>query len=291
MAKLNGKRLQAHLPDRALVRIAGDDATKFLQGILTCDVEKLAVGAAAFGALLTPQGKILFDFFLIRLGDCEYLADVASNLAQDFIKRLTFYRLRASVQFEQIDNLRVFAVWNSRPVPDDAVAVADPRHPDMGWRLYADRKPGGPTGDFHAHRIAVGMPEGGFDYTYGDTFPHEALMDQFHGVDFAKGCFVGQEVVSRMQHRGTARKRIVRVEAKRMLPAPGTEITGSGKPIGLLGSVDGYHGLAMLRLDRAAKAMAGGEPVRAGDVDLEPKLQSFVNFDWPGNSDERQSAQ
>ena len=135
--------------------------------------------------------------------------------------------------------------------------------------------------DYHAHRIALGVPEGGRDYAFGDTFPHEALFDQLNGVDFEKGCFVGQEVVSRMQHRGTARKRVVGVEGERPLPAPGAEILAGNIPIGTLGSVDGKSGLALVRLDRAEDAKAQGIPLRAGDVAISLRIPPFARFQVP----------
>jgi tRNA-modifying protein YgfZ len=280
MEQNNLQCLSEVLNDRALVRIGGADAETFLQGLFTCDLEDLEPGHAAFGALLTPQGKILFDFFLIRMAD-GYLADVASSIAADFVRRLNFYRLRARVEFSMVENTTVLACWQKRPETDGALCVADPRMAEMGWRLYGDAAPDCAAGDYLAHRVSLGMPSGGEDYAYGDTFPHEALMDQFRGVDFSKGCFVGQEVVSRMQHRGTARKRVVMASAETKLPAPGTEIRAGSTVLGQLGSVSQNHGLALVRLDRAAREIASGNAVRAGEIVLKLGLQSFVNYDWP----------
>ncbi|MCB1456886.1 MAG: folate-binding protein, partial [Nitratireductor sp.] len=123
--------------------------------------------------------------------------------------------------------------------------------------------------------------QGGQDYVYGDVFPHEVLMDQFGGVDFAKGCYVGQEVVSRMQHRGTARNRIIKVSADVPLPSFNTDILAGGKPAGTMGSSSGTHGLAMLRLDRIARAMAKGEMVTAGSLAIKPEIQEWAKFTWP----------
>ena len=131
-------------------------------------------------------------------------------------------------------------------------------------------------------RIRLGVPEGGRDYDFGDTFPHEALFDQLNGVDFTKGCYVGQEVVSRMQHRGTARKRIVPVEGEAPLPASGTSIEAGGVPIGALGSVSGASGLALIRLDRAEEALARGKTLTAGGVKIALRRPSFARFAVPG---------
>ena len=266
----------AKLDTRSLVNVTGEDAEKFLQALITCDVDHLSPGEGNFGALLTPQGKILFDFFIIRT-EAGFLVDVASALRDEFVKRLSFYKLRAKVVVAPADDLSVFAVWDG--IPADGMAIADPRLPEMGYRLYGPQKPEGEDADYEAHRIALGMPEGGTDYAYGDAFPHEALMDQFGGVDFAKGCYVGQEVVSRMQHRGTARKRVIVVEGD--LPAPGTEIEAGGKTAGTMGSSNGAAGLAMLRLDRVPAALDAGHALQAGGKTLTAKLQPWVKFGWP----------
>ncbi|HWK38985.1 MAG TPA: folate-binding protein, partial [Hyphomicrobium sp.] len=165
---------------------------------------------------------------------------------------------------------------------------ADPRLPDMGYRelatLRSDWALGGEESDsatqeeFHAHRIGLGVPEGGKDFGFGDAFPHEALFDQLHGVSFEKGCYVGQEVVSRMQNRGTARRRIVPVTADVALPDSGTAIKAGSVEIGTLGSTAGPRGLAMLRLDRAADFAAKGEALRAADVELHIELPPWATF-------------
>jgi tRNA-modifying protein YgfZ len=280
MEKNNHQCLSEVLNERAVVRIDGDNATAFLQGLVTCDVEDLEPGQAAFGALLTPQGKILFDFFLIRLEE-GYLADVAASQAADFIRRLNFYRLRAKVGFLLEETTAVVACWQNRPRVEGTLCITDPRLAEMGWRLYGGHAPDCAAGDYLAHRISLGMPSGGEDFAYGDTFPHEALMDQFRGVDFSKGCFVGQEVVSRMQHRGTARKRVVMVAAETPLPMPGTEIRAGATVLGYLGSVSQNRGLALVRLDRASREMAAGNGAMAGETDAKLMLQNFVNYGWP----------
>ena len=133
---------------------------------------------------------------------------------------------------------------------------------------------------YHARRIALGVPQGGRDYAYGETFPHEALYDQLDGVAFEKGCYIGQEVVSRMQHRGTARKRVVPIEGDGPLEA-GAEVMTGKLPVGTIGSVDGTHGLALLRLDRAASAQAQGIPLKAGDTTITVRLPDYATFEMP----------
>lgn len=264
-----------HLSDRSLIEISGEDAQGFLDNIITCNVIDLEIGKASFGALLTPQGKIMFDFFLIKT-EAGYLIDIAEPLAADFTKRLTFYRLRAKVNITPIDNINVYAVWDGEP-PADSLNVQDPRLSTIGIRVYSNETPDGEEADYTTHRITNGMPQGGDDYAYGEAYPHEVLMDQYGGVDFKKGCYVGQEVVSRMQHRGTAKKRIINVASDKPLPTSGTAITADGKPAGQMGSSADKNGLALLRLDRIAKA----EILAAGETKITPSLQNWVTFEMP----------
>ncbi len=263
------------LSERSCIRISGDDAELFLDNILTCQVVDLQSGEARFGALLTPQGKILFDFFLIKTED-GYLIDVAESLADEFVKRLTFYKLRAKVLIEKDPDLQV-AVIAKDSLPDAIATIQDPRHGDMGSRSYGRFETDGLVKDYDKTRIKLGIPEGGKDFAYGDAYPHETLMDQFGGVDFKKGCYVGQEVVSRMQHRGTAKKRVVLVHASQPLPNAETPIFADGKPAGTLGTVVGQEGLALVRLDRVAKA----ENLEADGVSVEVHLPDWVTFTMP----------
>ncbi len=265
------------LNDRSLIEVSGDDAENFLDNILTCKVAGLSKGQASFGALLTPQGKILFDFFLIKTG-AGYLLDVSSQLCPEFIKRLTFYRLRAKVTIEHRPDPKVFAIWGADISTSD-MCIKDPRLDAMGVRNYSGLAPQGNETDYTAHRIANGIAQGGHDFEYNNAYPHEVLMDQFGGVDFKKGCYVGQEVVSRMQHRGTAKKRIIIVKSNASLPPQGTTITADDKPAGTLGSVVMNQGLAMLRLDRIARA----EKILAGTTELTTELPDWVNFKMPEN--------
>ena len=137
---------------------------------------------------------------------------------------------------------------------------------------------------YESHRIALGVPRGGADFLYGDTFPHEADMDQLAGVDFEKGCFVGQEVVSRMQHRGTARTRVVPVRYDGFAPEAGLPVTAGDKPIGTFGSAAAGHGLALLRLDRTDDALAAGQQLTAGGVILTPHKPAWARFTFPGDA-------
>jgi folate-binding protein YgfZ len=276
----------ALLSDRAVVRVSGPAVHSFLQGLVTNDIDKAKPGGAIHAGLLTPQGKILFDFFVVPAGE-GFLLEIAKAKAAELVQRLGFYRLRAEVEIAENPSFTVAAAWGAPPrSADGAIAYADPRLPALGQRILL---PAGTslgnlgcslTGEdeYHAHRIALGVPDGGRDYAFGDAFPHEAMFDQLGGVDFNKGCFVGQEVVSRMEHRGTARKRIVGVEGEGPLPPSGTDITAGGTPIGTLGSVSGSSGLALLRLDRAEEAKAAGVPLRAGEVTVALRIPAWARL-------------
>ncbi len=261
----------ARLANRTVFRVSGSDAEHFLQNLVTCDVETLATGGLTFGALLTPQGKILFEFFVGREAG-GFLLDTATIFAADLARRLTFYKLRANVSIETT-GLPVSAAWG------DGVEANDPRLAGFAHRSFAEVDG---TDDYEAHRIVSGLPELGRDFDPESVFPHEALMDQFArgGVDFRKGCYVGQEVVSRMQHRGTARSRFVQISGND-LPVVGTPVTAESRAIGTMGSSVTGQGLALIRLDRAAEAMAAGTDILAGNAVITPSLPPFVSFDWP----------
>ncbi|MHC2019556.1 CAF17-like 4Fe-4S cluster assembly/insertion protein YgfZ [Methylobacterium sp. CM6247] len=274
----------ALLPDRAVIAIAGEDAMSFLQGVVTCNIETLEPGEARLGGLLTPQGKILFDFLIWRSGD-GFRLDCPADQAPALAKRLTLYRLRAKVTIAVDPTLGLAAAWDGAETTSETERLRDGRLAALGERLvFAEGafSADATEADYHAHRIALGIPEGGRDFTYGDAFPHEALMDQLGGVDFKKGCYVGQEVVSRMQHRGTARTRIVPVISRDgEAVTSGAEVTAGARGLGTIGSVSGARGLAMLRLDRLADAVAAGEPVRAGAAILGVEKPSFATFAFP----------
>jgi folate-binding protein YgfZ len=271
----------AFLPDRGVVKVAGEDARSFLNGLVTTDVTLLQPGFGRFGALLTPQGKITVDFLITEApaGDGGgFLIDCPRALAQGLADKLGFYKLRAKVAVEnRSDHLGVLAAWGGDPAIKPDLAFADPRSAALGWRILAPAKLAQEVAErigaelvdsaaYDAHRIASGVPRGGLDFMYGDAFPHETNMDRLHGVDFDKGCYVGQEVVSRMQHRGTARTRTVRVMLDGPAPEPGAAILAGDKPVGTMGSAAGSHGLALIRIDRATDALQAGVPLTAGGL-------------------------
>jgi folate-binding protein YgfZ len=280
--------LAAELVDRGVIEVAGADARKLLQGLVTNDIETARDGSAIFAGLLSPQGKILFDFFLAPKGD-GFLIEAPLASLGELVKRLNFYRLRAAVEIKEAP-FKVVACWGGEPsVVGGAIAFADPRVLELGTRVLLPQtlslaKMGCGSAsekDYHAMRIAQGVPEGGRDYAYGEAFPHEPLFDQLHGVDFEKGCFVGQEVVARMEHRGTARRRILPVEGDRQLPAAGSEVIAGDTVVGSLTSIDGRLGLASLRLDRVEQAYEAGEILRAAEAKLSLRKPRWLSLALP----------
>ncbi|MGU3494646.1 YgfZ/GcvT domain-containing protein [Xanthobacteraceae bacterium A53D] len=276
----------AYLADRAVIGVSGPDARAFLHNVVTCNVQTLEAGAARYGALLMPQGKIISDFLIYaprEEPDC-FLIDAPRATAPDLIKRLTMYRLRSKVELLQQEERGVVAVWGDEVPPAGSEAFADPRLPELGLRCVlfkADAEViGGDPEAYAAHRIAHGIPQGGADFLYGDAFPHEADMDQLGGVDFKKGCYIGQEVVSRTQHRGIARTRTVEALFTEP-PEEGADIRAGEKVVGRMGSCAPAtgRGIAVVRLDRVADARANGLPLLAGDVELTLKRPDWAKFD------------
>jgi hypothetical protein len=269
------------LGDRAAVVVGGAEARSFLQNVVTADMDAVHDGAAGYGALLSPQGKVLFDFLILADGD-RYLIDLPQAAVAEFMKRLSLYRLRAKVTIETDAALGIHAAWPGRPFAVDAVVGRDPRHPALGYRLIGRDASGDDSFQpataeaFHARRVRLGVPEGGVDFVYGDAFPHDANIDRLGGVTFDKGCYIGQEVVSRMQHRGTARRRVIPIEADMALPPTGTAIEAEGRPIGTVGSVAGRQGLALVRIDRAASAIAAGQAIAAGAVPVRLQIPDWA---------------
>ena len=254
----------AVLGDRGVARVAGGEARAFLQGLVTCDLDTVAPGRAAFGALLTPQGKIIVDF-IVTEDDGAFRLDCPANLAGDLVRKLRIYRLRARLDIDDLSATHgVLAAWGP-----EARGAPDPRDAGLGAReiIARDglRDDPAAVAAYEVLRIRLGVPRGGVDFAYGDAFPHEANMDLLHGVDFRKGCYVGQEVVSRVEHRGTARKRVACVTFEGAAPATGAPLLAGDVEVGVMGSSIDGAGLAMVRVDRAADAIAAGVPVTLAD--------------------------
>ena len=275
----------AQLKDRTLISVSGPDAEHFLQNILTTDLDALGPGEAKPGALLAPQGKILFDFLISRAGENGFQLDCRADIADDFLRRLMLYRLRAKAEIAKQDQALVTIAWgdDSTASISDSTALSDARFREVAAkRSYgAIARDGGDADAWLALRIASGIAESGADYQLGDAFPHDVLLDEIGGVGFKKGCYVGQEVVSRMQHRGTARRRVLIASAERPLPPSGTELTVAGRPVGMLGSVSGKTGLAIARIDRVKAALDAGEKIMAGDLAVTLAIPAWAKFSFP----------
>jgi tRNA-modifying protein YgfZ len=264
----------AFLDDRAVIAISGPEARPFLQGLVTNDVATgLAPGSGLYTALLSPQGKILFDF-LVTEGDGALLLDVARDSAEALLRRLKMYKLRAKVEIEARPQLGVFLNLkghpSNRPTPyaERAVSFTDPRSPELGVRsigAIAEMPANlpGPHG-YHQRRLKLGVPEAG-DFGTEKIFALDAGLDELNGVSFTKGCYVGQELTSRMKHRATARKRILGVTGETALPAAGTTIRRGSADIGEMLSSRGMQGFALVRLDRLDESSGD---ILAGEISV-----------------------
>jgi folate-binding protein YgfZ len=274
----------ASLNERAVLNVTGENAEDFLQNLITTDLDTLERRDLKPGALLNPQGKILFEFLVSRNGDGLRL-DALQTSAADLLKRLTLYKLRAKVQIAVDSESLVQVSWeNDSKLSETESTVHDRRFPDaLNVRRQYDGEPmtDGNEMAWTALRIAHGVAEAPNDYGLGDAFPHDVNLDQIGGVSFRKGCFVGQEVVSRMQHRGTARRRMLIASGTSDLPGTGTPITANGREIGTLGSVVGKAGLALVRIDRVKDATDSGTPILAGDITVHLAIPAEHRFTFP----------
>ncbi len=237
------------MTQRRILRLTGPDTSEFLQGLITNDMKKLTQGAV-YAAILTPQGKYLADFFVVPAAE-GVLIDVADSLGDMLSQRLTMYKLRAKVEIAPTD---LHLHRGTGTVPPDG--FADPRAPGMGWRAYREAPQTDDTTDWEALRVTHLVPETGIELT-PDTFILEAGFERLNGVDFRKGCYVGQEVTARMKHKTELRKGLARVAIDGAAPT-GTEITADGKAAGTLFTQSGGHALAHLRFDRAGGPMEAG---------------------------------
>ncbi len=243
------------IADRRIIAVSGADREEFLQGLVTNDVKRLSQGLV-YAALLTPQGKYLADFMLVPAGD-EILIDVQEDLADGLLKRLTLYKLRSKVVLEDRDT----PVWRGLGDAPDG-AFADPRDASLGWRFYGALDADPLDADWDALRVAACVPESGIELIPDDSYILETGFERLSGVDFRKGCYVGQEVTARMKHKTELRKGLVRVPVEGAAPA-GTAIEVDGKLAGTLFTQAGGRGLAYLRFDRAKPGMtAGGATVQ-----------------------------
>ncbi|SPU53622.1 tRNA-modifying protein ygfZ [Brevundimonas vesicularis] len=247
----------ARLDSRALISVTGEDAKPFLHNLLTQDVETLADGELRFGALLSPPGRLLFDLFLLGQAD-GVLLDVATERRDALIQRLSMYKLRAKIEVAA-DDRPVFAAWPDAP----AGFIPDPRTSLMGGRFYGEATADAAEADYHAHRLSIGLPDPTADAPQDKTYPIEADFDLLNGIDFQKGCFVGQETTSRMKRRGTIKNRMLPLDFDGPPPAFGAEVLKGELRAGEVLSGQAGSVMALLRIDRLdGDLTVDGRPVR-----------------------------
>ncbi len=289
-----GRRLYVALEGRGVVSLDGPEAGAFLQGLVSNDVGRVSAERCVYAALLTPQGKFLHDFFVLKRGS-GYLLDCEGARIDDLGRRLMAYRLRADVALaDATEDFRVTALFGAGAeaaftLPAGAAAaphrggtvLRDPRHPALGLRavLPRDRDEAafaergfarGAFADYERHRLALGAPDGSRDMAVGRATLMECGFDALNGVDFEKGCYVGQELTARTKHRGLVRKRLMRVALAGPLPPAGTPVMAGGKEAGEMRSGLDGAGIALLRLERVSAAAARGIPLTAGDARVTP---------------------
>ena len=280
----------AILDDRCILHLSGEDCQSFLQGLITNNVPT-APANAIFSALLSPQGKVLFDFILITTKS-GFLIDVSSELAEDLMNKLLFYRLRADVKVHNIsESKKIIAVWDGKTVPDNSqLCFEDSRFPSLGQRMILDLNETEifqadenhvqqSLSDYHRHRTSFGVPELGRDLAAGSYFPHDICLDLLNGVDFNKGCFIGQEVVSRMRHRGTVRKRVVLIRAELPMDLLQSDIQSDNRALGTVFSANETQGAGIVRLDRVRDALGREAGIYCGPVKLQLKSPPWSNYE------------
>jgi folate-binding protein YgfZ len=272
----------AIIENRAVFSVSGPDAEHFLHNLVTADIEGLPSGKWRPSALLTAQGKVQFAFLVAR-NDVGFLIDCDGRDVVDLHKRLKFYRLRAKVELADPVPVAAEIKWDQIAPLE---TMRDSRFANsLVWRRLIEPHALSGIAGWDALRIRFGIAEPHMDYAYGDIFPHDMNLDQIGGVSFKKGCYVGQEVVSRMQHRSTARWRVMVAISQSALVA-GSQIMAGGKPAGHIGTVCGNQALALVRLDRIRTAFDSGAPVVAGDAAIAIKFPENVTFFWPANTQE-----
>lgn len=280
---------------RAILAVGGADAGHFLNNLLTANIETLATGAGAPAALLTPQGKIIAEMLVFNASDEEplFLIDVGSGFADDLIAKLTTYRLRAAVSIDRLGEPATVLVCldcggRAEIAGDDFYTFRDPRHPSLGHRLYgpldtlaavAGRIGRAEPTVYHQRRATLGIPEAGQDYIPTETFPHEINLDQLGGIDFRKGCYIGQEVVSRMEHRGTARTRTMILTTRNGFGLlGGLEVRAGDVLLGRAGESYGSTLLAQIRIDKLSDALQSNTAILAGGVELNIRKPEYAKF-------------
>ncbi len=262
-------------PKRGLVCVSGPDAATLLDGLLTHNVGGAGPEACVYTAMLTPQGKFLFELFILAPEAGTYWIDVSDPAS--FAKRLSLYRLRSKVTIEdKSEAYMVGAAWSAEALPPHAIHYPDPRHSELPQRFIAPRvelqDEAAAFAAYEQTRLGLGVPDLAVDLLVEKDFILEGLMDEMGGVDFHKGCYVGQEMTSRMKRRTTVKTKLCRIRYEGAAPAFETPILADGWEVGRMRTGGPGHGLALIRFDRAQKAINDGQELRAGDqpIQLDP---------------------
>ncbi len=294
----------APLPDRGLFSVAGEEASDFLQGLISNDVTRADGTQALYATLLTAQGKFLHDFFVARMDTGfgpAFVFDAEGNRTPDLIRRLTMYKLRARVDIAALDEFEVYAGFG--PGAAEAIGLNGAGAQEVaGGAVFADPRLGGlgvrailPAGDgrdvfgnagfreseaggYDMHRLRFGVPDGSRDIAVEKNFPLECGFDELNAIDYGKGCYIGQELTARTHHRGTVRKHLYRVAVSGPMPEPGTAVMQGDKTAGEMRSGHDGVGLAMLRSADVEAALAGGATLSAGEAALTPEKPDWANF-------------
>ncbi len=283
------------LPNRAVITVAGEDAASFLQGLITVDSEKLESKSATYGCLLTPQGKFAYDFMLWRISEDSFWIETAADRAPELAKRLRLFKLRSKVTLGMLENPFVAAVFGDAVKADgfegDYALFTDPRLDTLGQRLIATDAEKAratleaqglmalPEAQYETLRLALGIPDGSKDMEIDKSTMLECNIDQLGGVDWAKGCFMGQELTARTRYRGLVKKRLVPLTVDGPLPDYGTAVTLDGKAVGETRSGFGHQVLALMRLNGIETAQESGEAFTVGDATARLALPDWLRLE------------
>ncbi len=268
------------LSHRSLLHVEGDDAAHFLQGLITNDIHKATEDQAVFALMLTPQGKYLFDFYIIKRGN-GFLLDAPVERIDSLVKKLSLYKLRSKVTITPQDQAVIYAVWpdsGSNKLDLDQVYFPDPRHASLGYRIADAERTFKPESlesaefsQYEHHRIAQGIPDPSIDMEYEKSFPLQYLMEEFHAIDYKKGCYVGQEVTARTHWKGTVRKSLFTVRGASDLPESGADVRVMDKRIGELRTAIGGVGLILADVEKVKQT-----PLYVGEVPVELVVSETV---------------
>jgi folate-binding protein YgfZ len=265
----------AYLPERGVIEVTGEDARKYLQGLVSNDLDLVSPTRAIWAALLTPQGKWLADFFIMQDG-ARLLIDCERSQAQELVRRFGRFTLRSRVQFrEASDEFFVHVAWGNGAAPTaELPGFADPRLENAGWRFLAPARheTSADASDWDRWRLSLGLPDGSRDLEAEKTILLEAGFDELNGISWTKGCYLGQELTARTKYRGLVKRRLVPVTTTQSLPPPGTPISAAGREVGFMRSANQNAGLAIMRID------ALNSDLMAGDAILTPRIPIWMTL-------------